>query len=105
MSTSIGITGYAGANSTEYQKHAKAVKFCIEYGLSYPKETSEFFKDKFDGGYASLEDMSSETILKIIDDGIQISVPTHKLDEWGNGYIIKVSEIPKEIEEIRVYFC
>ena len=46
MSTTINVTAYSGKQSKEFQKHYKAVKFCIENDLSYPKETSEFFKGK-----------------------------------------------------------
>ena len=49
MSTTLYVKGYTGKNNTEFLKHFEAVKFCIERDLSFPKETSEFFRDKIEG--------------------------------------------------------
>ena len=46
MSVSLNATAYSSKESKEFQKHYNAVKFCIENELSFPKETSEFFKGK-----------------------------------------------------------
>jgi hypothetical protein len=95
MSVDLSIRAYAGKDSPEFQKHYKAVKFCIENGLSYPKETSNFFKGKIDGD--DLEDQDGNYILESIENGIEVDL---KLS--GDDYVktIKVSEIPKEVDII-----
>lgn len=98
MSTSISITAYSGKNSPEFQKHFNAVKFCIENELSYPKETSEFFKGKVCGD--DLEDIVTKAVLECIEDGIEIPLITSLKQ---NGEIrIAVADIPKEVDEIIV---
>jgi len=99
MSVSMNVTAYAGKESEEFQKHFKAVKFCIDNKLSFPKETSEFFKGKV-GGY-DLEDIREDAILDYIKDGVEAPLKTDG-DEWGNEIRIKVSEIPSEVDEIVV---
>ncbi len=96
MSLSINITGYSGKNSSEFQKHYKAVEFCIENRLSFPKETSEFFKGRVHD--ADLEDYQQEYLLDIIKDGIVVNIPLHSDDEYK--YVINTNEIPKEVEQI-----
>lgn len=95
MSVSIEIKAFAGKDSKEFQKHLRAVKFCIENELSFPKETSEFFKGRLDG--SNLEDISKEYVLQHIVDGVQVPIKIH-----GTDYVqrIKISEIPKEVDEI-----
>ena len=61
MSVSLNATAYSSKESKEFQKHYNAVKFCIENELSFPKETSEFFKGKLGGD--DLEDIKPEAIL------------------------------------------
>lgn len=97
MSASLSITAYSGKDSKEFQKHFKAVQFCIENELSFPKETSDFFKGRVDGG--DLEDYQPKYILPMIANGV--TVP---LTIGGDGYIqrIKVADIPKEVDEIVV---
>lgn len=73
--------------------------FCIENDLSYPKETSEFFKGKCGGD--NLEDIKKECILDYIQDGVEIPLDTHR-NLKTKETIIKVSEIPKEVDEIVV---
>ena len=70
----MNVQAFAGKNSEEFQKHYKAVKFCIENGLSYPKETSEFFKGKVGGD--DLEDIQPSSILKYIENGVEIPLKT-----------------------------
>lgn len=62
MSTSINVKAYSGKGSKEFQKHLGAVKYCIENELSFPKETSEFFKGKLGGD--DLEDIKPNHILQ-----------------------------------------
>ena len=99
MSVSLNVTAYSSKESKEFQKHFNAVKFCIENGLSYPKETSEFFKGKIHGD--DLEDISNEYILEHIQNGVEVPFKTTG-DQWGNEIRIKVSEIPSSVDEIVV---
>jgi hypothetical protein len=99
MSVSLNVTAYSSKESKEFQKHFNAVKFCIENGLSYPKETSEFFKGKIHGD--DLEDISTEYILEHIQNGVEVPLNTTG-DKWGNEIRIKVSEIPSSVDEIVV---
>jgi hypothetical protein len=99
MSVSLNVTAYSSKESKEFQKHFNAVKFCIENGLSYPKETSEFFKGKIHGN--DLEDFLTEYILENIQNGVEVPLNTTR-DKWGNEIRIKVSEIPSSVDEIVV---
>ena len=99
MSVSLKVTAYSGKESKEFQKHFNAVKFCIENELSYPKETSEFFKGKIQGD--DLEDISNEYILEYIQNGVEVPLKTTG-NKWGNEIRIKVSEIPSSVDEIVV---
>jgi len=96
MSVTLSINAFAGKNSVEFKKHYNAVKFCIENELSYPKETSEFFKGKVGGD--NLEDISSKSILEYIKNGISIPLEMHEDDE--GKIIINTSDIPPEADEI-----
>jgi len=73
MSVSLNVTAYSSKESKEFQKHYNAVKFCVENELSFPKETSEFFKGKIGGN--NLEDVKPETIIKYIENGVAMSIP------------------------------
>jgi hypothetical protein len=99
MSVSLNVKAYSSTENKEFQKHFNAVKFCIENGLSYPKETSEFFKGKIHGD--DLEDISNEYILEHIQNGVEVPLNTTG-DKWGNEIRIKVSEIPSEVDLIIV---
>jgi len=103
MSVSLKIKGYVGQDSPEFQKHFKAVKFCLENQLSFPKETSEFFKGKLGGD--DLEDILPSEILKNIENGVEVDLPIIGKNE-NNNYIrrIKVADIPKEVNEIIITF-
>lgn len=100
MGATISIEAYSGKESEEFKKHLKAVKFCIENDLSYPKETSEFFKGKVSDGYG-LEDITRDSILEYIENGVSVPLKTHG-DENGNEIRIKISDIPSEVDEIVV---
>lgn len=97
MSVSVSVKALAGKESPEFKKHLKAVIFCIENNLSYPKETSEFFKGKCGGD--NLEDIKKECVLEYIQDGVE--VPLKKTGSSHEGTIrIQVADIPKEADEI-----
>ena len=98
MSVSVNVRAFAGKNSKEFVKHYKAVMFCIENQLSYPKETFEFFRGKVGGG--DLDDYTPEGILEYIKNGIEVDLITSGEVEYGEGMRIKVSDIPKEVDEI-----
>jgi hypothetical protein len=96
MSVSLSVKGYSDKANPEFQKHLKAVKFCIENDLSFPKETSEFFKGKLGGD--SLEDYNRSYILSIIENGIDIPLTFIKYSEFEAQ--INVADIPKEASTI-----
>lgn len=101
MSRSIIINGYAGKESKEFRKHLAAVKFCICHELSLPKETSVFFKGKIDG--EDLEAYKRESWLECIENGIEIDLPIIHHEHECDKFKLKMSEIPKEVEEIIIY--
>ena len=96
MSVSLNIKAFAGKDSPEFQKHFKAVAFCLENGLSFPKETSEFFKGKIDGG--DLEDVIPQYLIDHIKDGVEVELPIKSVGDYRRR--IKVADIPKEVDEI-----
>lgn len=95
----LDVKAYSGKGSKDFQKHYNAVKFCIENELSYPKETSEFFKGKINGD--DLEDIKPSAILKEIENGIEVPLKMKTGGEYGQ-IIIKVSDIPSSVDEIIV---
>jgi len=99
MGLSLNVKAFAGKNSEEFQKHYRAVKFCIENGLSYPKETSEFFKGKVDGN--DLEDIVEDAVLRCIENGVEIPIETTR-DDYRNEIRFNVSDIPEGVDEIVV---
>lgn len=101
MSTTLSVKGYSTIESKEFQKHFNAVKFCIENELSFPKETSDFFKGKVSG--ENLEDISRDYIIGYIKNGIEIPLPIIG-GTFDNEKKIIVSEIPKEVDSIIISF-
>lgn len=91
MSVSLNVTAYSSKESKEFQKHYNAVKFCIENELSFPKETSDFFKGKIGGD--NLEDVKPEAIIKYIENGVSMPIPLEYSDNQSKIYI-RVKEIP-----------
>ena len=103
MSVSLSVTAFSDKNNSEFRKHYNAVKFCIENQLSFPIETSEFFKGKLGNG-DSLDDFFPEAILHHIEHGVKIELPL-TVCETGSEIRIKVSEIPSEVDTIIVKLC
>lgn len=97
MSTSISFMGYAGEQSPEFIKHREVVFFCIEKGVSYPKETSEFFKGKIQG--SDLEDFTDASLVEYLQFGIEIPI---KVFQSGFNYEIDLKSLPKEVDKIIV---
>lgn len=94
MGVSLKLTAYSGKESELFQKHLKAVKFCIENELSFPKETEEFFKGRIDGG--DLSDFKNEYVLEYIENGVTVPVKHSNID--GYRIEIKPSDIPEEVD-------
>ena len=99
MSVSLNVKAYSSTENKEFQKHYNAVKFCIENGLSFPKETSEFFKGKLGGD--DLEDIKTDCIIDYIQNGVEVDLKT-TVPQWRDEIRIKVSEIPSEVDLIIV---
>ena len=97
MGVSLYVSAYANKSNPEFKKHYEAVLFCIERNLSYPKETIEFFKGVID--CYTIEDYNDEEVLQFIENGIGIPL---KVETSEDGWTkkIKVSDIPKEADEI-----
>lgn len=98
MAVDLNAKAYSTTENKEFQKHLKAVKFCIENELSFPIETSEFFKGKVGGD--DLESIKRDSILKYIENGCEVEMP---FKYFRNSEVqIKVSEIPKNVDLIVV---
>jgi hypothetical protein len=95
MSTSLEVIAFSGKENKEFKKHFNAVVFCIENELSFPKETSEFFKGKLGGD--DLEDIKREYILGYIQNGVEVPL---KVKETMNEIIVNVADIPSSVETI-----
>lgn len=99
MSSTISIKAYSDMDNAEYNKHYRAVQFCVENELTYPVETSAFFKGTIDG--CNLEDFHEDIILDKISDGVEIPMPIQS-DNNRFKKIIRVSDIPPEVDRIIV---
>lgn len=98
MQLSLNATAYSSKESKDFKKHCKAIEFCIENELSFPKETSEFFKGKFNGD--NLEDIKRDSILGYLQNGVPVEMTFKYL---GSSEVqIKVSEIPSDTDLIVV---
>lgn len=102
MGVSLSVKAFSSVENKEFQKHYSVVEFCIKNELSFPKETSEFFKGKINGD--DLEDYNREYILENIKDGVPQDLIIHS-DEYGYTKTIYVSEIPKEVDKIIISLC
>lgn len=100
MSCSIHVKAYSDNTSKEYQKHLKAVKFCIENKLSYPKETSDYFKGAIESD-GDLEDYDSEYVLEYIENGFELDLP---LEEDQCSAVLNVKDIPKDAKKIIIEY-
>jgi len=95
----LNIKAYSDKTNPEFKKHLKAVEFCVENELSFPKETSEFFKGKIDGG--DLESIIPEHVFEYIENGVEVSLD-YTTAKVGKEARIKVADIPKDAVEIIV---
>lgn len=98
MGASLSVTAYAGKDSEEFKKHYKAVKFCLENGLSYPKETSDFFNS---GNLPdNLEDYHEDSVLEMIENGVEIPLKQSMVQDHECRITVKVADIPKEVDTL-----
>jgi hypothetical protein len=98
MSVGLNAKAFSTWENKEFQKHLKAVKFCIENELSFPIETSNFFKGKIGGD--NLEDVNRNSILKYIENGCETNMPFRY---FKNSEVhIRPAEIPKYVDLIIV---
>lgn len=101
MSPYLSVKAFSSKNNPGFLKHLGAVKFCIKNELSFPKETSEFFKGKVDG--MDLEEIRPDCILEYIENGIELDLPYGYGDDGTQNEIyIKVSEMPKDADLIKI---
>lgn len=96
MSISLSIKAYSDKTNPEFKKHLKAVEFCVENNLSFPKETTEFFKGKVDG--SDLESIIPEAIVSYIENGVEVPFVFTTLNRVEAR--IKVADIPDEVVEL-----
>lgn len=95
----MSISAYSSRENKEFLKHYEAVKFCILHKLSFPKETSEFFKGHMGGD--DLEDVTDRYIMSILENGIELDLKS-TADSFGNEIKVMVSDIPAEAEYLIV---
>lgn len=98
MSITLSIVGLSEQKNPLFQKHLKAVEFCIENELSFPKETSEFFKGRVHG--EDLESYRPEVLLNHIRNGVKVRIPTSENGQFGR--IIDLSNIPEGVDSILI---
>lgn len=89
---STHVTAFTSPNNTEYQKHAKVLKVCLEAGLKQlPPETAEYFG-------ASYVDES------LLEEKLEVNIKATKFSaEMENGYEVYIKDIPAGVEKIRFY--
>ena len=97
MSVTLSVKGYSSKDNPEFNKHYRAVEFCINNELSFPAETTEFFKGRVDG--EDLDAYERRGLLEMLENGIEESL-IKKSDEYGQEIRIKVSDIPRSVQEI-----
>ena len=90
MSMSTNVIAFVSPENEDYKKHSKVLLACIEANIEeLPKETAEFFGDKYPGEY-------------LLEEKLEIQIPLHDYkDICSEGFEIIISEIPKEIYKIR----
>lgn len=92
MGMSTHVTAFTSPTNTEYQKHAKVLKVCLEAGLKQlPPETAEYFG-------ASYVDES------LLEEKLEVTIKTHEFDgDMVDGYEVYIKDIPAGVEKIRFY--
>lgn len=84
------VTGYTSKENSIYKKHSAVLRACIDAGVSeLPKETAEFF----DSTYPELY---------LLEEVLEVIIPkTEWSGDCAEGYEIKVSDIPNNVDIIR----
>lgn len=90
MSCYIVARAHADNTSKNYQRHLRAVKFCVENNLSLPKETSKYFKSE------NLEDYKKDTWAERIENGFS----TLHLGSAQQYLEIPIEDIPEDTKKI-----
>lgn len=101
MGVSLNLTVRASVDSKEFKKHFSIVKMCAEHGVSYPKETLEFFEESIDG--ESIDEYDPEYVIERLSDGIEMKVVT-KTDYNNSKITLNVKDIPEGADKIIVEF-
>lgn len=104
MSVYLYVKAFMSENSPEFKKHLKAVKFCLENKLSFPKETEDFFRGKVDGGdlddFCDEDGVCDDAVLHYIKNGLEHPLKFEQINECEIH--IKTSDIPSGVEKIIV---
>jgi hypothetical protein len=93
MGMSTNVIGIRSGNDSEYQKHSKVLRACLDAGIEkLPRETAEYFGEKYP--YEGL-----------FEEVLEVSIPKIRWDnrDMCEGYEIKVNDIPLGVETIRFY--
>jgi hypothetical protein len=92
MGMSTHVVAFTSPNNTEYQKHAKVLKVCLEAGLKQlPPETAEYFGDSY----------VDESLLE---EKLEVDVIASKFSgDMVDGYEVYLKDIPAGVEKIRFY--
>lgn len=101
MSSCLEVEAFSGRESAIFDKHYKAVKFCLENDLSFPKETSLFFKGKLPD-CDNLEEMDSEHILEAIENGTFVEIKLNRKD--NNEVEVFLKDIPAEVDRLIIRY-
>jgi hypothetical protein len=88
------VKGLTSKNNEEYKKHAKVLTACLEAGIEkLPEETAKFFNNEYVEEYLFEEKLEMDLNIKEYSD----------VDKSRQRFILKVKDIPKEVEEIVFY--
>ena len=91
MGISTHVKGFISQEDSEYIKHSKVLKACIEAKVSnLPKETAEYFGGDYPEEY-------------LLEEKLEVNIPKYHWTDgfYSSGYEIIVSEIPKGVHKIR----
>ncbi len=101
MGVSLSFKAYSGKESSEFQKHYKSVKFCIENELSFTIETVNFFKGKIDCGDSQKELIVENDMLYVLQDNNKSS---NMQRQSAKTYLTKTLKRSKEWVEESIEF-
>lgn len=92
MDVSLCIIGFSSKENSIYKKHAAVLQACISAEIKeLPEETALYFGSSFPE-------------LCLLNDFLEIEIP---MTEYNNmqesGYEIKISDIPRDVDIIRIY--